>query len=299
MKWWSVIRYGCNRTCAASDMGVTKDHKEDDAALPQLTSKVTAALVETVAATIHAASAPKSGQAPSAATRKLMLQRVSPKNAADNFATLDKYWVLVDSEITSLLDRILAYRYVTQYRKVLIANGDRELVGAWQFHSQSLRTGELYIIQDRTTAALRFLMAVGNDCGLAVTDQTVAFEKKFKKRFERRLRERHRLVHGHERPSMESRIIGLSGETTSLPRDELERILHDILGKAASAMREIGAKTGKEISFDLPSIEKMHEDVSVREARQMLDLVGEALLKTIGLVTEEDSKDGTAPAVGS
>ena len=28
----------------------------------------------------------------------------------------------------------------------------------------------------------------------------------------------------------------------------------------------------------------------------MLDLVGEALLKTIGLVTEEDSKDGTAPA---
>ncbi len=277
-------------------MGVTKSLKEDDAALPQLTSRVTATLVETVTATIRAASAPMSGQAPSAATRKLMLQRVSPLNAANNFATLDKYWVIVADEITSLLDRILAYRYVTKYRNALKAYGDRDLVGAWLFHSQSLRTGELYIIQDRTTAALRFLKAVGNDCGLAVTDQTAAFERKFKKTFERRLRERHRLVHAHERPSMESRIIGLGGETARPPRDEVEKILRDILGEATSLMRESDPKTRKEIPFDLASIEKMHEDMSVREARQMLDLVGEALLKTIGPVAEEDSKDGAAPA---
>lgn len=274
---------------------MTKDLKKDDAALPQLTSKMTTALVETVATKIQNASAPMSGKAPSAATRKLMLQRVSPKNAADNYSTLDKYWVIVADEITSLLDRILAYRYLTKYRKALMANGDNKLVRAWQFHSQSLRSGELYIIQDRTTAALKFLMAVGKDCGLAVTDQTAAFEKKFKKTFEHRLRERHRLVHAHERPSMESRIIGLSGETASLPRDEVERILHDILGGAASAMREISAKIGKKIPFDLASIEKMHEDASVREAREMLDMVGEALLKTIGFLTEEDSKDGAPP----
>jgi len=129
---------------------------------------------------------------------------------APDFHVLDNYGLIIWDEAMTILDRILVYPFTASYRKHLLG-APKEVIGAWQFHSHSLRVGELYIVQDRTVALLEFLKVVAEDCGLPATDCRKSFESSFKKVFDRRLCERHRLTHAHERPSIISRIIDLSG----------------------------------------------------------------------------------------
>ncbi len=253
---------------------------ETESALPPLTASVTAALSRTVSDAVREACAAVAGRAPSPETQKLLLARVSAKTASEH-KTLDNYWVIVEHETDNLLDRILAYQYVTQYRKPINAVS-AEFSAAWQIHSQSLRVGEIYIVQDRTSALLRFLTSVGRDVGMSVADQKAAFEKGFKKLFGRRLRERHRLVHGHERPSLESLIISFGSPTASFPRELLMKEYVDIVAKFLPLIQSKASAGDGETPTDIAAIERLHEGAAVMEARQMLDLVGKALLGTIG-----------------
>ncbi|MBB3138113.1 hypothetical protein FHS26_005891 [Rhizobium pisi] len=237
-------------------------------------------MTDVIQAACEGASA--SGLMPSDETKKLLLKRVSPKNAL-NFDSLERYWVVLLDELSQILDRILAYPYVVQYRKVL-KSAPRELLMAWQIHSQSLRSGELYIVQDRTCEFLKFLSHVGRDCGITISDQTKTFEKAFKKTFERRLRERHRVVHAHERPSWESRIISLSGQTSPLPEDAIKALLMETFEKTMPTLQRVSSQLGKEPPMSVAAVEKIHEEGAVKEARLMLDLVAKALLSTIGLM---------------
>ncbi|NEJ26933.1 hypothetical protein GR205_02890 [Rhizobium leguminosarum] len=252
--------------------------------LPPLTSESTGKLAQLMTDVIQTACerASASGLMPSDETKKFLLKRVSPNNAL-NFDSLERYWVVLLDELSQILDRILAYQYVAKYRKIL-NSGPQELAMAWQIHSQSLRSGELYIVQDRTCEFLKFLSHVGRDCGITIADQTKTFEKAFKKTFERRLRERHRVVHAHERPSRESRIISLSGQTSPLPRDVIDGILQETFEKTIPVLQRVSSQLGKEPPMSVEAVEKIHEEGAVNEARLMLDFVAKALLTTIGLM---------------
>lgn len=262
---------------APSGDPVTEIESED---LPPLEVGLAQALAAKVSETVSAAAKAAPGRRASARSKTLVARRVQP-NWLPKYEVMDDYSYLVWDEAMTILDRILVYPFTTSYRKHLVS-APKEVISAWQFHSHSLRVGELYIVLDRSLALLEFLTVVAEDSGLPVTDQRKAFEKAFRKIFDSRLRERHRLTHAHERPSMTSRIIDLSGgkcsgEEASALKDFMEGMMTDMMRK----LSEVSEAKGRTPPKTLQEVEALHEFGALQEARQMLRLVGEALLGTI------------------
>lgn len=248
-------------------------------ALPPLEAGIAQALAAKVSDAITAAAQGSPGRPASLKSRQLAAKRVSP-STAKKIHVLDDYGLIIWDEAMTILDRILVYPFTASYRKHLLG-APKEVIGAWQFHSHSLRVGELYIVQDRTVALLEFLKVVADDCGLPATDRRKSFESSFKKTFERRLRERHRLTHAHERPSMISRIIDLSGAKWTDDKEGVEKQVIDLMTKTLPMLVQSSEATGRTPPRTPKDVETLHELQAEREARQMLKLVGDALLGTI------------------
>lgn len=244
--------------------------------LPPLDVRFAQALAAKVSDAITAAAA---GKPASFNSKKLVAKRVRP-TWLPQYEVMDKYGFVLWDEILTILDRILVYPYIATYRKHL-RDAPKEVLSAWQFHSHTLRVGEIYLVQDRTSALLEFLNSVAADCGLPVTDCRKSFESKFKKTFERRLRERHRLTHAHERPSAVSRLVDLSGSKWTGDEAEAARLMTDLLSKALPRLVEVSEAAGRPPPMSMEDIEALHEKGAEQEARQMLMLVAEALLATL------------------
>lgn len=254
--------------------------------LPPLSPDLTKSLALKISGIIEHACKSFPRRPASDATKAMAAKRVSPKSLS-RFETLENYHLIIMDEIVTILDRILAYPTTTRYRKYF-KNTPDGLGRAWALHSQSLRVGELYIVLDRTNALLKFLVQVGSDCGIPVTNCQKSFEKRFKKKFKRRLRERHRLVHAHERPSLESRVIGMTSETMSFEAEEVAPLIEEQFGKLIDALSKATGSSWQDFGELQQDVEKMHEEASDQEASQMLELVGEALLGTLNVLPRED-----------
>ena len=252
---------------------------EDSGDLPPLEVGLAQALAARLQDVVTAAAQASPGTPASAEAKKLLARRV-PKSWLPKYEVMDEYGFVIWDEAMTILDRILVYPFTASYRKHL-KGAPKEVLGAWQFHSHSLRIGELYIVLDRTLALLEFLTVVAKGCGLSATDQRKAFEKTFKKTFERRLRERHRLTHAHERPSMVSRIIDLSGGKWAGDDDATIRQVLDIFAKTLPMLTKASEAAGRTPPKTPEEVEALHQWGAQREARQMLKLVGEALLGTL------------------
>lgn len=252
---------------------------EDRQDLPPLEVGLARAFAAMVSDAVTTAARASPGMPASAEARKLVARRVS-KSRIPNYKVMDEYGPVLWDEAMTILDRILVYPFIASYRKHLKDAPD-EVLKAWQFHSQSLRVGELYIVQDRTKKLLEFLAVVARDCGLPATDKREEFEKTFKKNFERRLRERHRLTHAHERPSFESRIIDLAGGKWQGDHEATVEQVLDVLAKMLPKLAEASEAAGRAPPRTPGDIEALHEGGARQEARLMLKLVGEALLGTI------------------
>lgn len=237
------------------------------------------ALAAKVSDIITAAAQASPGRVASAESKKLVARRVPP-SWLSKYEVMDEYGFVVWDEAMTVLDRILVYPFTASYRKHL-RGAPKEVIGAWQFHSHSLRIGELYIVLDRTLGLLEFLISVAKDCGLPVTDYRKIFEKRFKRTFDRRLRERHRLTHAHERPSMISRIIDLSGGKWADDKEEAGKQLMTLIATALPKLSEASEAAGRTPPKTPEEFEALHEWGAQQEARQMLKLVGEALLATL------------------
>lgn len=248
-------------------------------ALPPLDVSLAQALAARVSDIINAATKGSPGLPASTESKKLIARRVPP-SWLSKYEVMDEYGFVVWDEAMTILDRILVYPFTASYRKHLLG-APKEVVGAWQFHSHSLRIGELYIVLDRTLALLEFLIVVAKDCGVPVVDYRKIFEKRFKKTFDRRLRERHRLTHAHERPSMISRIIDLSGGKWTGDKEESTRQLMDLINTALPKLIEASEAAGHIPLNTLEDVAALHELGAQQEARHMLKLVGEALLATL------------------
>ncbi len=248
-------------------------------ALPSLDMGLAQGLAAKVSDLITEAAKATPGLRASARAKTLVARRVPPK-WLPKYDVMDEYGFVVWDEAMTILDRILVYPFTASYRKHL-TDAPKDVIGAWQFHSHSLRVGELYIVFDRTMALLEFLTVVAQDCGLAATDQSKSFEKTFKKTFARRLGERHRLVHAHQRPSMTSRIIDLSGAKWAGDEEESAKQILTLLTTSLPKLWEASEKLGRAPPKTPQEVEAMHEWGAQQEARQMLKLVGEALLATL------------------
>ncbi|MCA3280831.1 MAG: hypothetical protein ING10_16315 [Roseomonas sp.] len=253
--------------------------KIEDDPLPALERRVAYALAGTVREFIEKAVQTAPGRNASPACKKLVAKRVPPALIA-KYDILDDYGLLIWDEAMTILDRILVYPFTVTYRRHLFS-APQDVRTAWQFHSHSLRVGEIYIVQDRTSALLKFLNVVMGDLGFSVIDQSRNFEQKFKKAFDWHLRERHRLTHAHERPSMTSRIIDFLGaklaENSAESTEAIARLMIDIQPRLIQ-MRE--ASGGGPMNT-LEDFVAFHELSAQREARKMLSLFREALLGTI------------------
>lgn len=252
------------------------DDRED---LPPLEVGFAQALAAMVSDAVTAAARATPGKQASAEARKLVARRVS-KTRLPKYKVMDEYGLIVWDEAMTILDRIVVYPFTASYRKHL-KDAPKEVLKAWQFHGHSLRVGELYIVLDRTKKLLEFLAVVARDCGLPATDKREDFEKTFKKCFERRLRERHRLTHAHERPSMESRIIDLAGGKWDGDNEATVEQVLDILAKMLPMLATASEAAGRAPPRTPEDVEALHEAGAEREARLMLKLVAEALLGTI------------------
>lgn len=203
-------------------------------------------------------------------TKKSISKRVS-ENGAKKFTHVKSLPSLVKFELAPYLERIRIYPYITKYREPIkdISKNDKDMFVAWQLHSQSLRQNELYVIQERGVDIIEFIHLSAKDMGVCTEDQSKVFEKEFKKTFNNRLRDRHRVVHAHERPSLTSRIIDtaliMGAHTTSeerkyfldtalqltenLPPDMLDGVknFHDLHNKVANYYVALAEQEAKSI----------------------------------------------------
>jgi len=156
-------------------------------------------------------------------------KRVAP-SAIGNYLNLKAIVDDVTFEINNLGRRIRRYQFIERYRDVFLSP-DREMMMAFLEHTHSMRTAELYTILERGADLIRLCGVLVVNLGLPATNAAAKYQKRFRKEFERRLRERHRIVHAHERPSLLSRLLSTPAEAFDDPTfvDAFTEIFADVV----------------------------------------------------------------------
>ncbi|MCQ1572099.1 hypothetical protein NFO65_15305 [Neorhizobium galegae] len=226
----------------------------------------------------YAANIPEA-QLVSSATRKSVAKRLS-ENGAKKFTTIRSLPLLVSSEVLSYCERIRIYPFITQYR-VELNKGSPEMIAAWQLHSHSLRQNELYVIHERGGDILDFAHYVATDLGLGSENRAKEFEKRFKKQFDWRLRDRHRVVHAHERPSMTSRLADLMIATDDSTKEDLKDYLMGLLANLSELLPGEKTDDPKEKMRRLLSVRDVYVKAAEEEATQMIEMFVDEMQKTI------------------
>ncbi|NBJ10953.1 hypothetical protein [Microvirga arsenatis] len=221
------------------------------------------------------------GDAPtiSVRTREGVAKRLTAKNVT-SYSTAEKLPFLIAMEIESLGDRIRLYPFTTRYREI-INSGPRDMSMAWQIHSYSLRQGELYIIQERGAELIRFLHYVASDLGVPTVDRSNNFQKAFKKQFDRRLRERHRLVHAHERPSLTSRVIDFALVTEDADRETVGDTLAGLAVNIAHLLPGEPPENAQDILQRLSELRNSYVTFAETEAKDMFEILSTEVRTTL------------------
>lgn len=212
--------------------------------------------------------------------RKGVTKRLSPKNAME-YVVAEKLPTLIRFEIETLASRIRLYHYTAQYRN-FITFDSHDMFAAWQLHSHSLRQNELYIIQERGSALLTFLRQVAGCFGLKSTDRSKNFAKKMKMRFEYRLRERHRIVHVHERPSMSSLLIDFTMFLEENDKETAMAVYGDVLDLAQRNLFGKHADDPEEWARRMLAVEEEYINDAKNEAIEVFDILTAELGATLG-----------------
>lgn len=224
----------------------------------------------------------------SAETKKGIVKRVTPKLVA-KFSKAEMLPTLIALELEMLGDRIRLYPFTAQYREA-INSAPRDMLVAWQLHSHSLRQGELYIIQERSVELLKFLREVATNLGIPSPDRSKFLERAFKKRFAYRLRERHRLVHAHERPSLTSRMVDFAIAAEETDKDMVVAVLADLLAKMAELLPGPSTDDPQESFQRLLALRDSYAAMAHREATHMFEMLTDEVGMTLGILIQPPSK---------
>ncbi|MDR6513361.1 hypothetical protein J2792_004255 [Novosphingobium capsulatum] len=108
---------------------------------------------------------------------------------------------------------------------------------AFVMHTHILRGSEIYVIMERCEDWLKFFYELASDLDLGPTQVVKKLQTRFKKEFERHLRERHRIVHAHERPSLVSRMVGVPPEDLDHP--DFAKVYVDTVSMLAGLLHKV------------------------------------------------------------
>jgi hypothetical protein len=212
-------------------------------------------------------------------TGRAIAKRISV-NGAKNYTKVRSLPFFLAAEIRTYLERIRIYPFVVKYREVLKPSS-MDMNAAWQLHSHSLRQSECYVIQERGTDILEFAHLVAVDLGLGTKSRAKNFEKRFKKEFEVRLRDRHRVVHAHERPSLTTRVtdmmVGADKENPDDMAKQLMKVMFDVSRRLPGMPTDDPDKAIKRMF----AVREEYPKIAEREAVQMMDIFYEELVQTI------------------
>lgn len=195
-------------------------------------------------------------------TKKHIAKRVSPKNLA-KYQTPENAISLLSMEIGDLGLRISRYQFIERYREHFQAP-TAEMRTAFVMHTHILRGSEIYVIMERCVSFLDFFYDLAADLSLNPTKVSKPLESRFKKDFERHLRERHRIVHAHERPTLVSRMMSIPPEDMTRPEvgDIFKNVLGTFAGMVAPAVQStLGTEDASEAlnrinEFRLQAVDK-------------------------------------------
>lgn len=168
-------------------------------------------------------------------TRKHITKRV-PSSQLQKYLTVEMAIALLAQEISDLGTRISHYQHIERYREHFKAK-DKAMRAAFVMHTHILRGNEIYVIMERCEDWLKFFYALASDLDLGPTQPAKKLQKRFKKEFERHLRERHRIVHAHERPSLVSRMVGAPPEYLNHP--DFAKVYADTVRMLAGMLHKV------------------------------------------------------------
>lgn len=169
----------------------------------------------------------------SAELTKQIIKRVPP-SALKNYDSVIAAARLFEMEVADIGNRAANYQNIERYR-YFFSTPDKDMHLSFLDHTYSLRSSELYVILERGSELLKFGAVLAENVGLDGVDNHRKFMAAFKKQFERRLRERHRMVHAHERPSLVSRLLAL--QDWSDPQVQIT--LRNFAGKIMGLLKEL------------------------------------------------------------
>lgn len=163
------------------------------------------------------------------ATKKHIAKRVPPSTLS-KYQTPENAISLLSLEINDLGLRISRYQFIERYREYFKAP-NTEMRTAFVMHTHILRGSEIYVIMERCGSFLDFFYDLATDLSLNPKKLSKTLETRFKKDFERHLRERHRIVHAHERPTLVSRMMSIPPDTINKPKvaDTFKNVLESLV----------------------------------------------------------------------
>lgn len=147
------------------------------------------------------------GEPQSPQVLKEIEKRTAPSSRANHTSLSSAVWH-VAIEIQDIGSRVHRYQYIERYRDIA-GSIDKSMTMALLDHTHSLKSYEVYTILERTCELLKFSKMVADNLSIPGIMNDRKFLNDFKKTFSYRLRERHRIVHAHERPSLMSRLTAL------------------------------------------------------------------------------------------
>jgi hypothetical protein len=211
-------------------------------------------------------------------TGEAIAKRISV-NGAKKFTTVRSLPFFFASELLTYLQRIQIYPFVAKYREVLKPNS-ADMNAAWQLHSHSLRQSECYVIQERGTDILEFAHLVATDLGVGTKSRAKTFEKRFKKEFAIRLRDRHRVVHAHEKPSLTTRVTDMMVAANKTNPDEMNKQLMTTMFNVSQLLPGMPTDDPAEALKRMFDVREEYPKIAEREAVQMMDIFYEELVQT-------------------
>jgi hypothetical protein len=167
--------------------------------------------------------------------RKEIEKRVAP-SALGRYLNTEAALNLMALDLRGFSRQVIRYSYIDSYRSSL-KKGNAGQASALAFHLYTLRRSELYMTLGRGKSALDFCHSISSAFGFGSRSQSQKFESEFKKRFSHDLRERHRMVHFHERPSLATRVADVL--ETVQGKDAVLAAVTDILTRVEPLRSEI------------------------------------------------------------
>ncbi|MGO6938151.1 hypothetical protein [Rhizobium johnstonii] len=133
---------------------------------------------------------------------------------------------LLCRDVLDLGNRIHDYQYIERYR-FAFKGFSREMNVAFIRHTFHTRHNEVYLIKEKTVKALAYAVELGSHLGFEAQSQTRSFTDRFDEAMDFRLRERHRIAHSHEAPSLTGRALEIG--TIATGSEESEAAIQEML----------------------------------------------------------------------